>query len=336
MLRSWKIGRAFGIPLYIHPTFLLLPALILLLYRGQEWPVILFILAGVPVIFACILLHELGHALMARYFGIPTRDITLTPIGGIARLERMTDEPSQELLVALAGPAVNVVIAVLLSPLVFVAFVGGLWVPPTEAARLLAASPAQLLFTYFVSLFVANVGLVVFNMIPCFPMDGGRVFRSILAMVFGLMRATEIAAAVGLAVAALLGLLAVFQGMWLLLAVVLFIALAGQAELRALRYREAAAARAAQRQADYPPYDPGYGGDFPVLPASQPRPVPVRPSQSDEDIETVVLRPSLAGEPARVEAPPPERRYGFSGLVWDSDYQVWVRWEDGRPVASYR
>src|SRR5258708_33917761 len=117
MLRSWKIGRAFGIPLYIHPTFVLLPALILLLYRGHEWPVILFVLAGAPAIFACILLHELGHALMARHFGISTRDITLTPIGGIARLERMTDEPSQELLVALAGPAVNVVIPVLLSPL---------------------------------------------------------------------------------------------------------------------------------------------------------------------------------------------------------------------------
>src|SRR5204863_9194054 len=111
MLRSWKIGRAFGIPLYIHPTFLLLPALIFLLHRGEGWPVIFFVLALMPAVFVCILLHELGHALMARYFGIPTRDITLPPIGGVARLERMSDRPWEEFSIAVAGPAVNVAIA---------------------------------------------------------------------------------------------------------------------------------------------------------------------------------------------------------------------------------
>src|SRR5437588_5579857 len=188
MFRSWKLGTAFGIGIYVHWTFLLLPAWVFLSNWGPgPAGVALYLVLLTVAVFGCILLHELGHALMARYFGIPTRDITLTPIGGIARLERMTDEPSQELLVALAGPAVNVVIALLLAPLVFVAMVGKLWVPPTEAARLLAASPAELLFTYFVSLFAANVGLVLFNMIPCFPMDGGRVFRALLSMVFGLM-----------------------------------------------------------------------------------------------------------------------------------------------------
>jgi Zn-dependent protease len=352
MLRSLKIGRAFGIPLYLHPTFLLLPALILLMNREQGWPFLLFTLATLPAIFACVLLHELGHALMARYFGIATRDITLTPLGGIARLERLTDEPAEELLIALAGPAVNVVIALLLLPLVFVGLVGQLLVNPTQAMHLQAATTSQLGFTFLFYLFLGNVMLVVFNMIPAFPMDGGRVFRSVLAMAFGLARATEIAAAVGLVLAGLLSLFALFTGQWLLLFVMLFIAFAGQVELRAVRARTAAAQRAAAR---YPPaYGPPYQGGPPApyqggydprydpyspysyQPPAPPRPVPVPPSQADEDIETVVLRPALSGEPARVEAPPPARRAGFSGLVWDRDQEVWVRWEDGRPVAAYR
>src|SRR5262249_11120100 len=110
MLRSWKIGRAFGIPLYVHSTFLLLPAWGLYESIGSGWATKVFVVTLLLVMFGCVVLHELGHALMARYFGIRTRDITLYPIGGVARLERMSEEPAQEVAIALAGPAVNLII----------------------------------------------------------------------------------------------------------------------------------------------------------------------------------------------------------------------------------
>src|SRR5437867_2648329 len=111
MFRSIKIGKPFGIPLFVHCTFWLLPLWAVLAHGGTA-P--LFLLAVLFALFTCVVLHELGHALMARYFGIRTRDITLYPIGGVARLERISDVPIQEFLIALAGPAVNVVIAGLL------------------------------------------------------------------------------------------------------------------------------------------------------------------------------------------------------------------------------
>src|SRR4051794_17607712 len=124
MFRSWKFGTAFGIPLFIHSTFVLLPAWVLgyaaLAGPGLSPAAVLFVLTSLAALTACIVLHELGHALAARAFGIGTRDITLYPIGGVARLERMSEHPGEELVIAVAGPAVNVLIAVLLTPLVFV------------------------------------------------------------------------------------------------------------------------------------------------------------------------------------------------------------------------
>ncbi len=195
MIWSWKVGRLFGIPVYLHTTFVLLMGFILLAGWRQDGNLaaaiggVLFILA----IFATIVLHELGHALTARQFGIHTKDITLLPIGGIARLERMPDVPRHELWVALAGPAVNLVIA---------AIVFGI-------ATVAGAQPALGLPTANVGTldrFIAtNVWLAVFNLIPAFPMDGGRVLRALLAERIDYVRATQVAASLGQGIALFFG-----------------------------------------------------------------------------------------------------------------------------------
>ncbi len=205
---SLHLGRWLGIDVYIHITFLLLLAFIGLSHgiaagsAGAAIGGVLFF-AG---LFVCVLLHEYGHALAARRYGIATRDITLLPIGGLARLERMPDKPWQEFIVALAGPAVNVVIA------------GGLF-----AGLFLRSSwqlPSELSVTsggFLERMLVANVFLVVFNLLPAFPMDGGRVLRSLLAMRMEHAHATDIAAAIGKGMAVLFGFAGLFGNPMLLL-----------------------------------------------------------------------------------------------------------------------
>ncbi len=121
MFRSWKIGTAFGIPLYLHSTILLLPALVLVSQWDDGWFNAFVMTVLTAAIFGCVLLHELGHALTARLFGVRTRDITLYPIGGVASLERMPEKPLQEMAIAVAGPAVNLVLVGLLLPAAFLA-----------------------------------------------------------------------------------------------------------------------------------------------------------------------------------------------------------------------
>ncbi|NUQ67315.1 MAG: site-2 protease family protein [Phycisphaerales bacterium] len=225
---SLKIGTFFGIGVYVHWTFLLLLAYVagsaILRDRGVAGAAhsIVLILA----VFFCVLLHEYGHALTARRFGVATRDITLLPIGGVARLERMPREPVQELLVALAGPAVNVVIALLLLPIVLV--MGAL-----GAATQLPEPGAMPGFGMLLGqLLVINVVLVVFNMIPAFPMDGGRVLRSILAMTMPFAKATAIAAGVGQVLAGGFVILGILTGNLLLVLIALFVWIGGSAESR--------------------------------------------------------------------------------------------------------
>ena len=215
---SWRIGRVFGVDLYMHATFLLLLAYVAFLFYKQRG-LLLDVLQGlafITLLFSIVVLHELGHVLTARRFGIATRDITLLPIGGVARLERMPREPYQELLVALAGPAVNVVLAAGLFALILVA----------QPAALASGAGPDLLSvkgSLLMKLLVVNISLVVFNMIPAFPMDGGRVLRALLAMSMDYVRATQIAASIGQALALLLGFFGLMSGQPLLAFIALFV-----------------------------------------------------------------------------------------------------------------
>ena len=197
MIWSWKVGRLFGIPVYLHTTFLLLMGFILLA-RWREGGDLVAAIGGVLfilAIFATVVLHELGHALTARRFGIRTKDITLLPIGGIARLERMPDVPRHELWVALAGPAVNLGIAAIVYSVSTLAGSHPVLTLPADAAGT-------------VDRFIAiNVWLAVFNLIPAFPMDGGRALRALMAERMDYLRATRIAASLGQGVALIFGVI---------------------------------------------------------------------------------------------------------------------------------
>jgi Zn-dependent protease len=208
MKSSWNIGKIFGIDLKVHLTFIFLivwVAFSAILNLGTFQTVlleILFILA----LFGFVVLHEAGHALAAKRFGIPTRDITLLPIGGIARLESMPEDPKEELWVALAGPTVNVLIAGIL-------FVG-LLISGTFTSPL---NLSILMDNFWVRLLSVNISLVLFNLIPAFPMDGGRVLRSLLASRMDKTKATQIAANIGKVFAIGLGIAGFFLNPWLVL-----------------------------------------------------------------------------------------------------------------------
>jgi len=191
MRLSWKVGRIAGIDLYVHATFLLVFLFVPDLFGGGAEAVqsVLLILS----LFGCVVLHEFGHALMARRFGIETADITLYPIGGVARLRRLPRAPGAELLIALAGPAVNFAIAAVIIAL------AGLGVFDIASSG-----------EFMATLVTMNLVLGIFNLIPAFPMDGGRVLRALLSGFIGRVRATTIAAGIGRVLAVLFGLVAIF------------------------------------------------------------------------------------------------------------------------------
>lgn len=226
MRGSLKLFTLFGIPVHLHWSF----GLIFLYatwigYANQMGAIGTIWLMGFFVaLFGCVLLHEYGHALTAKRYGVNTQDIILTPIGGIARLERMPEKPVQELLVAIAGPMVNVVIALLLFGLSTLIFRGDSWemfrwfldqqfsFSGEESGDVIEETgiePTGLLF-YMPVLLATNIALVLFNLIPAFPMDGGRVLRALLAMRVGRVRATRVAALVGQGIAVLF----VAFGLW--------------------------------------------------------------------------------------------------------------------------
>jgi Zn-dependent protease len=264
MFRSWRIGKAFGIPLYLHPTILLLPAIVFAEEWGEGWFSVLFAITLTAAIFGCVLLHELGHALTARLFGVRTRDITLYPIGGVASLERMPEKPLEEIAVALAGPAVNLFIVFLLLPVAFFTMASGLWRLETLATLQPGEGVAALAAKFAFLLMASNGLLMVFNLLPAFPMDGGRVLRAFLALAVDRVQATEIASAVGLALAVLLilaGLASPFThyGSPILVLVGAFVAFVGRMELMGVR-RQAEA----RREAGY--FEPAVEDDFPPAP----------------------------------------------------------------------
>ncbi len=189
MRMSWQLGRVAGIDVFVHPTFLLI--FLLPQVRDGGLPV----LATVLALFGCVLLHELGHALMARRYGIATEDITLYPIGGVARLNRIPRSPGAELAIALAGPAVNFAIVAGLLGLDLLGLIGP-W--PGAAGALVGM----------------NLMLGLFNLIPAFPMDGGRVLRALLSGWLGRLRATQVAAGLGRGLAVVFGLYGLSHGIW--------------------------------------------------------------------------------------------------------------------------
>jgi Zn-dependent protease len=205
---SFKLGRFLGIDVFVHFTFLILLVVIGIAHWLPERS-LAAALSGMlffALLFLCVLLHEYGHALMARRFGVGTRDITLLPIGGVARLERIPEKPVQELWVALAGPAVNVVIALLLTAWLLLQ---NAWEPLSTLGIADGSLVERLL--------AVNFGLVIFNMLPAFPMDGGRVLRAVLAMRMDHARATKIAATVGKTLAVLFAIYGMFANPMLIL-----------------------------------------------------------------------------------------------------------------------
>ena len=218
-----RLGTFAGIDVYVHATFLLL-----ILYFGlifwAETGTLAGVLGGILLIltlFVCVLLHEFGHALTARRYGIRTKHITLLPIGGLAMLESMPKEPRQEVIVALAGPAVNIAIAAVLFLLIQV------------AGRPGAIFDFDIIQGGFLAnVLAANLILAIFNMIPAFPMDGGRVLRALLSMRMDRVRATRVAAAIGQSVAIGFGFLGL-MGNPILVLIAVFIWIGAAAEASA-------------------------------------------------------------------------------------------------------
>jgi Zn-dependent protease len=210
---SWKLARIAGIDVYVHATFFMVIAWIAVVdwNQSQSLAAVLDGVGFILALFACVVAHEYGHALTAARYGIRTRDITLLPIGGLARLERMPDVPIQELWVALAGPAVNVVIALLL--IGWMQASGG--APPVDGLDVTTGAFAA-------RVMAANVFLALFNLLPAFPMDGGRALRALLATRMEYTRATQRAAVVGQGMAILFGFIGL-QGNPILLFIALFV-----------------------------------------------------------------------------------------------------------------
>lgn len=218
MKGSFQIAKFFGIPVQVHWTFVLIFVYVFYEGMGQslDWAEMGWVLAFVLALFACVVLHEFGHALTARRFGVDTRDIILSPIGGVARLDRLPEQPMHEFLVAIAGPMVNIAIGAILSfiPLLhskesrqdLVNFFMQVLYPQSN---FIVADPSPLQYFLF-GLVALNLVLAVFNLLPAFPMDGGRVLRALLSLRLGRLRATQVAVYIGQFIAILL----VGYGLW--------------------------------------------------------------------------------------------------------------------------
>lgn len=229
MTWSFSLGRLLGSELRVHVTFFLLLAWVgFAAYSNGGWPAAVDNLIFVLALFACVVAHEFGHALMARRFGIKTPDITLLPIGGLARLERMPDKPMQEVWVALAGPAVNIVIWIVLVAL-------GAGMPDGSITQIDSAGVGLLKRLAYVNLLLA-----AFNMIPAFPMDGGRVFRALLCLKMDRVKATRIAALGGQIVAVGLGFLGLSTANPILILIAVFVFIAANAESQDVALRSVA------------------------------------------------------------------------------------------------
>jgi Zn-dependent protease len=254
MFQSLRLGKFFGIDLFVHGTFWLLPLFVLLsgLSAGATLAEAGGEIAFIFAVFACVVLHEVGHALAARAYGIGTRDITLYPIGGVASLERMPEKPGREIAIALAGPAVNFAIAGALFAGFLAASYLTPWVPSVDADSI-DQFAARVMW--------ANLVLGVFNLLPCFPMDGGRVLRAVLATRLTRVRATEVAVRVGSVMAITFVVLGLYAGHFGLVLLAVVVWMLGQAELAGVR-AHAAAREMRERFGEW--YEPSPAGAPPV------------------------------------------------------------------------
>ncbi|HTR50008.1 MAG TPA: site-2 protease family protein [Kofleriaceae bacterium] len=225
---AWRVGSIAGIPIYIHASFILLLVWVAMSYLGGSHEAATtakgFVL--VASVFTIVVLHELGHALVARRFGIATHDITLYPIGGISRLDHMPEKPKEELLVAIAGPAVNAVLAA--------AIYLGLRLSGAGAG----GNPLTIGGAFFVQLMWINISLGAFNLLPAFPMDGGRILRAILGFRMDHARATAAAARIGRGLAVVMGIAGLAWSP-LLVVIAIFVWMAAGQEARAERMKRA-------------------------------------------------------------------------------------------------
>jgi len=228
MKYALELGRPFGIRLSVHWTFLLIIAWVIFidLQQGLNLGQIAYSVLFVLSIFLCVVLHELSHSLMARRFGISTRSITLLPIGGVADLEKMPDDPRQELAVSLAGPMMNIAIAFVLW--IFLMISGGLDMDPSRFQEITHSN-------FLMILMFANIMLAFFNLIPAFPMDGGRVFRSLLALKMSRDNATYVAMNIGKVFAFFIALWGIYANPFLIF-IALFIYIGAQREYEMVKY----------------------------------------------------------------------------------------------------
>ena len=225
----YTIGRIAGTEIKVHVTFVLFVAWVALgEYRAGGPPAAVYATVFLLALFLCIVLHEFGHILMARRFGVRTPDVILLPIGGVARLERIPDEPKQELLIALAGPAVTLAIAVALYLVI-------LFTGHNPALR----DPTLGGLGFAERLMMVNVYLLLFNLIPAFPMDGGRVLRALLASRLGMVRGTRLAATLGQILATVGGLYGISTSQPILILVAFFVFLGASSEASAVEARAA-------------------------------------------------------------------------------------------------
>ncbi len=239
---SITLFRAFGIDVRVHWSFLLVLVYGAFVYGAGSGSVLVGALYGVLVtllLFACVTLHEFGHALVAKHYKVGVSNITLLPIGGLANLERMPDKPLQELLITLAGPLVNFAIAVILLPITFLALAmeGGAGSFADNLGQLTARLQEPGLTNLLINLLGANIILGVFNLVPAFPMDGGRILRALLAMAMPYVQATRVAVLVGRIMAVLLAVWGIMGGGIGLLLIAFFVYVGGGAERETVESR---------------------------------------------------------------------------------------------------
>lgn len=231
--RSLSLGTYAGIPVKLHWSFALMLVWIPFLgwSEGMDAYGILTFSFFAIFLFGFVVLHEYGHALAARRYGIQTKDIILSPIGGIARLSKMPEKPLQELFVAIAGPLVNVALAILIGTIIYLK--DGQFLPSAEQPQLVFNDWNNMLPMFF----LINIVLVLFNMLPAFPMDGGRVLRALLSIPFHRLKATKIASIVGQTIAALFILYGLYQMEFVLPLIGIFVFVTARYEYKNLKER---------------------------------------------------------------------------------------------------